>query len=362
MAKTEHIQFVQRESRNKGRAEHPANILDLSKARLSEADLREADLRRANLREADLREANLSSADLSWANLRGANLRGANLSGANLRWASLSGADLSGTNFSKADLSEANLSKTRLSETNFGAAYLRDAKGLAESSFEGPCILDIRAIQQSGMLPLPFLRGCGLPDSFIEYLPSLLNEAIQLFSCFISYSHKDKPFAKRLFDTLQGRDIRCWLDEKRIVPVDDVYEQGPADRSIRIWDKILLCCSKDSLSSSWVDNEIDAALEKEERLMKELGRKSVVLIPLDLDGHLRSGRWQGSKAGLMRSRMIADFRGWNRSHERFEAEVRRVILALRIDGGGRLNTSKSLPSSASSMGLPPISAGACGKS
>src|SRR6516162_10087876 len=93
------------------------------------------------------------------------------------------------------------------------------------------------------MLPLSFLRGCGLPDSFIEYLPSLLNEAIQLYSCFISYSHKDKPFAKRLFDTLQGRNIRCWLDEKRLATADDMYEQGPADRTIRIWDKILLCCS-----------------------------------------------------------------------------------------------------------------------
>jgi hypothetical protein len=30
--------------------------------------------------------------------------------------------------------------------------------------------------------------GVGLPDNFIEYLPSLLNQAIQHYSCFISYS------------------------------------------------------------------------------------------------------------------------------------------------------------------------------
>jgi uncharacterized protein YjbI with pentapeptide repeats len=299
---------------------------------------------------------------LSWANLRGANLRGANLCAANLRWASLSGADLSEANFGKADLGEANFAKARLSETNFGAVYLQDAKGLAECSFEGPCILDIRAIQQSGMLPLSFLRGCGLPDSFIEYLPSLLNEAIQLYSCFISYSHKDKPFAKRLFDTLQGRNIRCWLDEKRMATADDKYEQGAADRTLRIWDKILLCCSKDSLSSGWVDGEIEAAFEKEEKLMKERGQKTAVLIPLDLDGHLRTGKWQGNKAGLMRSRMVADFRGWNRNHERFESEVGRVILALRIDGGGNLSSPKSARSSAGSMPLASMSAGACRKS
>ena len=330
MANTHHAQLGQLENWNKWKADH------------RDRDIGEATLRRANLRGADLSGANLSKADLSWANLSGAKLSGANLHGANLRWASLRGADLSGANFSNADLSEANLSKTRLSETDFGAAYLRDAKGLAECNFEGPCILDIRAIQQSGMLPLPFLRGCGLPDAFIEYLPSLLHEAIQSFSCVITCSHKDKPFAKRLYDTLQGRDIRCWLDVKRILPGDDI-DPAPADRGIRIWNKILLCCSKDSLSSWWVDNEIGKAFEKEQNLTRERGQKTLALIPLDLDGHLLSGQWQSGKAQQVRSRMVVDFRGWNRSHERFESEVRRVILALRADGGGKLRTAKPKP-------------------
>jgi hypothetical protein len=43
----------------------------------------------------------------------------------------------------------------------------------------------------------------GLPDSLIEYLPSLLNEAIQFFSCFISYSSNDQEFADRLYADLQ---------------------------------------------------------------------------------------------------------------------------------------------------------------
>jgi len=340
MANAELVQLVQRERWNKWRADHPDKRLDLTKADLSGADLKWADLRKANLRGADLSGANLREADLSWANLREASLSAADLSGANLRWASLSGADLSGANFSKADLGEANLTKARLSETNFGAACLRNAMGLAECNFQGPCILDIRAIQQSGMLPLPFLRGCGLPDAFIEYLPSLVNEAIQLFSCCISYSQTDKSFAKRLFDTLQGRNIRCWLDEKGMVRAGAILEQAPVDRGLRIWDKILLCCSKNSLSSGWVDDEIDAAVEKEEQLRNQRGRNTLVLIPLDLDGHLRSEQLQSSKVRQLRSRMVADFRGWNRSHERFESEVKRITLALRVDGGGRLTTPK----------------------
>jgi TIR domain len=114
-------------------------------------------------------------------------------------------------------------------------------------------------------------------------------------------------------------------------PGDDIYKE--IDRGIRFWDKVLLCCSQASLTSWWVDNEINKAFEKERRLMKERGAKVLALIPLNLDGFLF--KWTSGKAEEVKSRLAANFTGWKRSHTRFERAFEHVVQALRADDGAR---------------------------
>jgi hypothetical protein len=272
---------------------------DLSGANLIRANLNGADLYRATLTQAVLRSAYLGNATLRWANLDGAvlnmaYLKGANLSNAKLRhaalananlgeailthtglmWVDFSGANLSGADFNGADLSHANLDGADLRRAKFNGAYafktifgnvdLSAANGLHEVTHGGPSIVGIDTIYRSGgKVPDSFLRGAGVPDNFISYVQSLIGKPIEFFSCFISYSHKDEEFAKRLHADLQANGVRCWFAPEDIAGGKKLHEQ--IDEAIRHHDRLLLILSSASIASKWVKTEIAKARKREEK-------------------------------------------------------------------------------------------------
>jgi uncharacterized protein YjbI with pentapeptide repeats len=168
-------------------------------------------LRGANLTEAKLIGANLEKAILTGASLKEAKMVGASLSGAQLCGTILEGSNLCGVFFGAA-----NFEGAIVGYTIFGDVDLSSCTGLDSANHVGPSTMGIDSIIDSkGKIPEIFLRGVGLPDEWITQISLLLWDGIQFFSCFISYSNADKPFAVRLHDALQSKGIRCWLDEKQ---------------------------------------------------------------------------------------------------------------------------------------------------
>ena len=150
----------------------------------------------------------------------------------------------------------------------------------------------------------------------------------QFYSCFVSYSHEDESFARRLHDQLQGQGIRCWLDEHDLKPGDRILDV--VNSAIRLHEKILLCCSKASLNSWWVREEIRKAQERERREARD------IIIPVMIDRYLLDG-WEDGLAADLRSRLAADFTGWEHDDAKFEEQFERVVKALRADQGVREN-------------------------
>ena len=299
MANEEHLEILGRGAAiwNQWRKEHLEIIPDLEAADLSNADL--------------------SNTDLMGANLSYANLKHANLNGADLRWT---------------DLGHANLTGATLHETIFVSTNLKGTEGLENCIHHGPSTVDHRTLQKSGPLPLVFLRGCGLPDNLIEAILSAIRE-IKYYSTFISYSHDDKEFSLKLEGKLKDKGVLCWLDEHKMLPGDDKFEE--VDHGIYSWDKFLLCCSKSSLTSWWVDSEINKVFTKEQQLTKERGGKVKCLIPLDIDGYIFTAECRNAKKDELLSRIAADFTGWNEDEKKFEKELNRVLKALLLDNKGK---------------------------
>jgi uncharacterized protein YjbI with pentapeptide repeats len=286
---------------------------DLSHALLYGANLQDADLEEAVLDRASLREANLKSANFYGASLDQADLTGADLSEAILRNATLVGVNLSGSNLDRADLTQA-----YLSGTIFGNTDLNNTRGLDACVHWGPSIIDFGTLRASGRLPLGFLRGVGLPDNFIQHIPSLLDQPIQFYSCFISYSSKDEDFAHRLYADLQNEGVRCWF-----APHDlkiGARTLDAIDEAIRLRDKVLLILSKAALASDWVEDEVSKAFAEER------DRKQTVLFPIRLDNAVMNSTeaW----ARKLRDQLnIGDFTRW-KDHDAYQESFRRVVRDL----------------------------------
>lgn len=335
MANEEHLAILKKgvEVWNKWRKQNPRVIPNLQRADLNSmilkhiifdevnvyrADLSNADMSHATLRGAVLGGANLTNTQLEHADLRGSHLGRTNLTNTMLIYTKLHGVDFYGANFKNTDLSNA-----EVSWSVFGNVDLRRIKGLESIHHIGPSTVGLDTIIRSkGSIPEVFLRGAGVPDNLIEYMHSLTGDAIQFFSCFISYSSKDLEFAKRLYEGLQSNGVRCWFAPEELKIGDEFRER--IDESIRIYDKLLVILSGNSIESNWVMDEVEAAYEKEDKQKKQ------VLFPIRLDESIINTH-KSWVATIRRRKHIGDFTKW-KDHDSYQKAFERLLRDLKAEG------------------------------
>jgi TIR domain len=139
-------------------------------------------------------------------------------------------------------------------------------------------------------------------------------------SCFISYSHRDKALAQALHEALKARGVACRLDSYDIKIGEDVRKR--IYRHISECDKVIVCLSKHSLGSEWVEYEINAAIDKQGKQ----GDDSPLLIPLNLDDAIRS--WDHDLAPIIKQRSWIDFVGWSENSDIFTQGISKILEAL----------------------------------
>lgn len=197
---------------------------------------------------------------------------------------------------------------------------LCEAKGLVELRHQYSSRVELHSVQlpQDGSA-LHFLRGAGVPDEWINFYRASMMNPIQYYSCFISYSHHNEDFAKRLHDDLQAQGVRCWSVEEDL-KIGDHYHQR-IEEAIRLYDKLIVVLSDEAVCSAWVEREVVAAREKEDRQ----GRG--VLFPIRLDDTVMQTN-QAWAADVRRRWQIGDFTRW-KDHDHYQQAFDRLLRDLK---------------------------------
>jgi hypothetical protein len=305
---------------------------DLSGARLWRADLRGVDLSHTNLRGADLRAADLAEANLLHADLCGADLTRADLSLVNLLRVDLSHANLQHsllilTNLYETKLVNADLLGAMLSGTTISNIDLSEVKNLHAVEHLSPSSVSIDTIYKShGNIPEKFLRGCGVPEDFITYMHSLTGKAIEFYTCFISFTEADDTFSERLYNDMQAARVRCWRWKEDAKWGKTLMRS--IDEAVRVYDKLIVICSEQSLNSPAVIREIERALQKEDVVARE-GKEAEVLFPIRLDDYIFTG-WQHHRKADVVAKNVGDFRQWTEP-ESYKKALQRLIRDLKAE-------------------------------
>ena len=126
-------------------------------------------------------------------------------------------------------------------------------------------------------------------------------------SIFLSHTHFDKPFARKLAKHLRHHGHIVWIDEAEIKIGDSLIEK--IRDGIEKVDYVAAVLSKKSIESEWVKRELDIASNK------EIEARKVVVLPLLLE--------DVDLPGFLKGKLYADFRSTEKFLESLDLLLQR---------------------------------------
>lgn len=141
---------------------------------------------------------------------------------------------------------------------------------------------------------------------------------------FLSHSHPDKPFVRRLAADLRNAGHDVWIDEAEIRIGDSLI--GKIREGIDQVDYVAAVLSSASIASEWVTRELDIASNR------EIEEKRVVVLPLLIE--------RVALPGFLKGKLYGDFTDDSRYGEAFakllsslgEARKMPAIEASELEG------------------------------
>ena len=127
-------------------------------------------------------------------------------------------------------------------------------------------------------------------------------------SIFLSHSHADKPFARKLGNDLRRAGYAVWIDEAEINIGDSLIEK--IREGIDQVDFVAAILSNASIASKWVTRELDIASNR------EIEEGKVVVLPLLLE--------KVDLPGFLKGKFYGDFTNEDRYEEILSLLIRKL--------------------------------------
>lgn len=140
----------------------------------------------------------------------------------------------------------------------------------------------------------------------------------QFYSCFISYSVKDRAFVEMLYKDLTEVGVPCWLDSMEMRIGENI--ESSLHRSIQDQDIMILILSQNSISSKWISKEMSVSLKLEEK------RGKTILFPIRIDDSVFKENLS-PPLNIITKRHIGDFTNW-KNHPDYKKSFSHMIRDL----------------------------------